>query len=266
MVKASLTLKPVRSYNDGLSVYFLTGEKYLYQTLFCIASLTKYSDEKFDFRLIDDGSFNEKLIKTISKLLPDSKIYLNADIENNLKKRLPENALEKILSKRKEYAHIRKLTDIHSLTDGGWKLVLDSDMLFWANPVEIINWLKHPTSPIYMIDCEEAYGYSPALMEALTGSEIPKLLNVGIFGINSEMINWESLVSWINKMEDKEGKTYFLEQALSAMIVADKKGLALNATAYVVNPAKQASAETKLHHYVSASKKQYYNKAWKKFI
>ncbi|RZK40079.1 MAG: glycosyl transferase [Pedobacter sp.] len=267
MIKASLELKPVISYPEGLPVYFLTGEKYLYQTLFCITSLTRNTDEKFNFILIDDGSFNNALIEKVHKLLPNAHIRFNADTEAYLKKIMPESAFKRIWEKRYTYPHIRKLTDVHVDNGKEWKLVLDSDMLFWSNPVELIEWLKKPTAPIHMIDCEESYGYSNALMEDLSGSAIPKLLNVGVLGVKSATINWNEIESWIEQLEKKEGKTYYLEQALSAMIVAKQKCIALPPAAYIVNPSqKELNEPSGLHHYVSTSKKEYFNLAWRKFF
>lgn len=264
---ASEKLKPVHSYQDGLQIYFLTGEKYLYQTLFCIASLTKHSEEKFNFILIDDGTFNEPLLETINRLLPNATIYLNSDIEANLSKLLPEQQFKKLRNKRSTYPHIRKLTDIHTLNRQEWKLVLDSDMLFYKNPEEIINWLKTPKTPIHMVDCEESYGYSSNLMETLAGAEIPELLNVGVIGLNSNTIDWNNIENWISILEKEEGETYFLEQAISAMIVAKENSIALSPIKYVVNPVEDNKMSPAcLHHYVSTSKKKYFNEAWKEFL
>lgn len=268
MINASSKLKPIKSYDDGLNVFFLTGKKYLYQTLFCISSLAKCSNEKFKFNLIDDSSFDDELIGLVSKLLPNAKIYLNEEMEQNIKKKVFGNNLEIILKKRKEYIHIRKLIDVHTLPDLDWKLIIDSDMLFWSEPKEMINWLKNPNSPIYMIDSEESYGYSSLLMEQLVRNKIPKLLNVGIFGFKSEMINWNEIVEWIKTLEEREGKSYFLEQAISAMMVGNKQCTILNPQQYIVNPSKHHVISRKgvLHHYVDFSKKTYFNDAWKSLM
>jgi len=267
MVKAAFNLKPVISYPNGLPLYFLTGEKYLYQTLFCITSLVSHSKERFNFILIDDGSFNNLLVQKINKLLPGATVHLNTDTETNLKKILPINRFKNLWNKRSVYPHIRKLTDIHTLPGPKWKLVLDSDMLFWDEPKMLINWLKNPVGATHMIDCEESYGYTPFLMQELAGATIPKLLNVGVLGIKSAIIDWNKIEHWIGQLEEKEGKTYFLEQALSAMIVANENCTVLDAAEYVVNPNETHwQVANCLHHYVSTSKKEYFNLAWKKFI
>jgi len=268
MKLASLQLPPVASYPTGLPVYFLTGEKFLYQTLFCIQSLSRYSTEKFKFILVDDGSLDDPLISRINIQLPGADIITKAIIEQNLDIHLPENKYPLLRKKRGEYAHIKKLTDIHTISIPGWKMVLDSDMLFFNDPVAIVDWLKNPSGPLHMVDCTESYGYSHSLMENLSGNKIPDKINVGAIGLNSATINWDKVEHWVKTMEQNEGRSYYLEQALSAMLLAGEESSVLNANEYIVNPDNEIIAHGKgvLHHYVDLSKKGYFNLAWRKVV
>lgn len=266
MAKMSQNLTPVQNYDDGLPVHFLTGKNYLYQTLFCIHSLTKVASEKFKFILVDDGSFDKAMIAQIEKQLPGSKIVTKKNIANNLDKYLPESTYPCLRQKRKIYPHLKKLTDIHTIPGDNWKLVMDSDMLFWKRPMEVISWYKNPTQPVYMLDCTESYGYSKQLMQELSGNPIPDLLNVGIIGQKSADIDWIKLENWIKTLEEKEGTSYYLEQALTAMLIGNKKSIILNADLYKVNPVIINDSTPVLHHYVDLSKKIYYTKAWKKVL
>ncbi len=266
MAKASVNLPPVTSHFDGLPVYFLTGKNYLYQTLFCIQSLSKFSDTKFNFTLVDDGSFDGRLIQQISRLLPGATIINAADIEKNLARFNIKESYPDLYAKRNIYPHLKKLTDIHTISGAEWKLVLDSDMLFWDCPTEMIKWLENPAMPIHMRDCVESYGYTQKLMELLSGDKIPELLNVGIIGLESTDINWAELDKWIKELERLEGTSYYLEQALSAMLVGSKTSVVLNEQQYVVNPEKMAGTGDILHHYVDLSKRIYFSEAWKKLL
>ena len=249
----------------GLPVYFLTGEKYIHQTLFCINSLLKVSKEKYHFFLVDDGTFNDAIIDLTAKKLPGATIVTTEQINENLANYLPPDKFPVLNFKRKTYPHIKKLMDIHTISPMGWKLVLDSDMLFWKEPTAINNWLKQPDRPIHMVDSEESYGYKTALMQEICGEIIPSLLNVGVIGLNSADLKWEKLEEWIQLLEEKEGTSYYLEQALTAMIVAATDAVVLNKNDYKVNPT-QLDLELEsniLHHYVDLSKAIYYKKAWK---
>ncbi|MGY4537050.1 hypothetical protein ACVW0P_001464 [Mucilaginibacter sp. UYNi724] len=268
MEKVSFNLPPVISVNDGLPVYFLTGQNYLYQTLFCIRSLVLVSKKKFRFVLVDDGSFDEALINRIKKQLPGANIITKELIALNLQNVLPIEKYPCLHHKRDVYPHIKKLTDIHTIPGSGWKLVLDSDMLFWHEPEELLNWLNNPLYPLHIIDCGEAYGYSKKLMEEVAGNTIKPLINVGAIGLNSDTIDWNDLERWVAALEHYEGTTYYLEQALSAMIIGEDNATELPAGRYIVNPdmATITAQNGVLHHYVDLSKEGYYKMAWKKLV
>lgn len=256
----SMDLPPVQSHADGLPIYFLTGKGYLYQTLYCIQSLVKHCDEKFRFILVDDGSFDNDLMNRMNRQLPGAIIVAQAEITDNLQSTLPENTYVYLNHKRKVYQHIKKLTDIHTIPGKPWKLVLDSDMLFWDEPTQLINWLKEPSQPLHMIDCNDSYGYSKQLMEYLCGCTIRPLINVGAIGLNSTAIDWNKVEFWVKELEEQEGKTYYLEQALSAMLIGAVGSTVLDSGQYIVNPVSDSLGI--LHHYVDLSKEIYFTKAW----
>ena len=265
MKKESLNLNGFSSDPQGLPLYFLTGKNYLYQTLFCIKSLVKVSDQRFKFILVDDGSFDDEIINRVSSQLPGVEIITAQMISQNLKKEIPNHLFPVLNKKRIVYPHIKKLTDIHTLPGQDWKMVLDSDMLFWKQPDDIINWLKMPEKPIYMQDCQQSYGYSTALMQELCKKKISPLINVGAIGLNSKTIDWQKLEIWVAHLEELEGSSYYLEQAITAMLIGDTASEQLNAQEYIVNPNEQ-KINTKigiLHHYVDLSKDGYFKKAWK---
>lgn len=263
MELAAWQLPAVTSFESGLPVYFLTGQKYAYQTLFCITSLQKVTSAQFNFILVDDGSFDDDLTKRIVQQLPGVSIIKASDIDVNLNKVLPEDKYPFLRAKRNIYPHLKKLTDVHTLPGHDWKLVLDSDMLFWKEPTKILQWLKTTDRPLHMLDCLESYGYSTSLMKDLCGHQIPELLNVGAIGLNSKNINWDDLERWAINLETAGGTSYYLEQALTAMLIAGQPATVLGANSYRVNPVELNDGSA-LHHYVDLSKKIYFGQAWKK--
>jgi hypothetical protein len=264
MAEAASKLPAVTSDPEGLTVYFLTGKNHLYQTLFCISSLIRHTaSEKFRFILVDDGSIDGATLKQIGMQLPGTEVVLQHNVAANLQDQLPASKYPHLNQKREIYPHLKKLTDIHTLSGNDWKLVLDADMLFWHRPDEIIDWLKNPTRPIHMIDCVQSYGYPTAMMRDLCGSDVPRLLNVGVIGMKSSSIHWQAVDEWIQLLEQKGGASYYLEQALTAMLIGEQACTVLDAEQYQVNPGT-GSDDAILHHYVDLSKKRYFTEDWKK--
>lgn len=250
----------------GFTVYFLTGKKYWYQTAFCLYSLQKNAGIPFHAVFVDDGSFDEELTRQMRKQFPSSVIRHRDEITRTLDAQLPATRYPLLRQKRLTYPHIRKLTDVHAGT-AGWKMVLDSDMLFFRQPGALENWLGKPERPFFLYDPCESYHYSPGLMAELSGHEVIPNLNVGAIGLLSESIDWDALERWIGVMEKQEGSSYFLEQALSAMIVAGHPIQLASATDYVVMPGQQETQRPSaaLHHYVADSKEWYFRYGWRNF-
>jgi len=265
MKEQSLALEPAYSESSGLPVYILTGKDFLYQTLFCIHSLLRVSTQHYRFILVDDGTFDKEFITQANRQLPGARLVHREEIEHYQQQHLPRSQFPRLHHKRLVYPHIKKLSDIHLIPEDAWKVTIDSDQLFFKNPVIFNQWIQNPTQPLYTLDCQQSYGYSTALMTELCGSAVPDLLNVGVIGLQSSSLQWESIEKWINELEQQEGTSYFLEQALSAMIIGSKTSTVLDRDQYIVNPTPQDIELRRgtLHHYVDLSKEGYFKYAWK---
>ncbi len=252
---------------ETLEIHFLTGKKFWYQTCFCAYSMSQHSDNLLRPVIYDDGSLEKKYQDEILRIFPNAKIILKTEIEENIDTYLPQNKFPYLRERRSNYPNIRKLTDIH-VGSQGWKLVLDSDMLFFQPPSVLLNWLKYPRQPCYMVDIDSSYGYSRNLMTTLAQEEIPERVNVGICGLKSEDIDWEKLEYWCKTMIEQQGTSYYQEQALVAMLIADKSCVITPAEEYIVMPCREEVIQPKavLHHYVADSKPWYFRHAWKHII
>lgn len=250
-----------------LEVYFLTGARFWYQTCFCMYSLMQQTSLPLRPILYDDGTLQSRHIRAIQRIFPNAIIISIAEINDHLDQVLPAQQFPTLRSRRLEYPHLRKLTDIHSGSQG-WKLVLDSDMLFFRPPTLLLEWLQSPQSPCHMIDVETAYGYSAELMQELAQVPIPERINVGICGLNSEAIDWHELEYWCKTLMEREGTHYYQEQALIAMLMARQFSTVAPHQTYVVMPEYQEilHPEAILHHYVSVSKSGYFRDAWRHIV
>lgn len=255
----SIKVQTPKNSLQSLKVCLLTGEKYWHQTIFCALSLQKVTDHPIHFTFYDDGSFTKESICKYRTQIPNSTFITKAEITDKLSHYLPVSKYPYLNHKREVYKHIRKLTDIHA-GNTGWHLVLDSDMLFWKKPTEVIEWLKNPTKPFYILDVSNAYGYPLQEMEKLCHTTLPQKMNVGLVGLKSEDIDFDLLEQWAKILETNFGKSYYLEQALTAMLVGDLECKIASPQEYIVYPS-QKQVENKvgtLHHYVDVSKKWYF--------
>lgn len=249
---------------NSATVCFLTGAKFWYQTAFCAHSLLAQTGRPLHIAVVDDGTLSQEHAAALARVIPGLEVIWAADIQQRLDEHLPTSAFPILRQRRLVYPHLRKLTDVHA-GGIGWKLVLDSDMLFHNRPNFLLDWLESPNRPCHMLDVENAYGYSPGLMTELAGASIPDKLNVGICGLRSEEIDWQRLEYWCGAMLEREGSHYLQEQALTAMLLAGRPRDEAPAKDYVVRPTRTESLRptTILHHYVAESKAWYFRFGWR---
>ncbi len=245
-------------------ICFLTGKKYWYQTAFCAWSLAQQSSREFAPVLIDDGSFDSPLRTECGRLFPAAIFLGGAELNDRLEMHLPAARFPTLRAQRRTYLHLRKLTDAH-VGRRGWRLVLDSDMLFFRRPDALLSWIDAPTRPLHMVDVQDAYGYPAATLAELAGRPIPSFVNVGICGLRSEAIDWEKLEWWCAQLLARHGTSYYLEQALVALLLAGADPIALSAADYRLLPSEAECREptAALHHYVAESKRGFFRHAWR---
>ncbi|MDD2808218.1 hypothetical protein [Rhodoferax sp.] len=269
MEKAAGTLPCVEFPGPSLEIWYLTGNKFWYQTAFCAWSLAKYSKRNIALRLVDDGTLKGWQINHMRRIFSDVVVLTSSSCDTAMDKLLPEKKFPKLRSLRRVYPHIRKLTDVH-VGSTGHKLVMDSDMLFFACPQPLLDWLAsdQPTGPVYMMDVVESYGFPRDALEELVGVTLPQRVNVGICGLQSDLMDWEEIEGWCENLQSRFGNSYYLEQALVAMLVARQTGLQVPEDDYIVLP-NRLQVKNKsgiLQHYVAESKKHYFKFGWQSVI
>ncbi len=267
MIAAARDLRPLSPPPvSAPEVFLLTGQRFWYQSAFCVYTLARRLGPLRPV-FIDDGSFDDALAGEAQRLFPGSRVERAADIETRLDASLPSAKFPTLRSQRRSYIHLRKLTDVHAGLQGS-RLVLDSDMLFFRSPDALRAWFAAPDRPIHMLDVHDAYGYPAATLAELAGRAVPSCVNVGICGFRSDTIDWEKLESWAARLIARHGTSYYLEQALVALLLADAEPLRLPRADYLLLPdiAECLRPTAALHHYVDLSKRGYLRHAWKQVL
>lgn len=248
---------------EAPDIFFLTGSAFWYQTAFCAYSLVAHAQAPLRVVVVDDGTLAQNQTAELQRIFPGLRLIGSAEVDRRLDAHLPIEHYPNLRRRRIVYPHLRKLTDIHA-GGTGWKLVLDSDMLFCRYPRFLLEWLKAPERPCHMTDVEDSYGYSSSLMTDLAGAPIPPRVNVGICGLRSEDIDWKQLETWCGVMLEREGSHYLQEQALVAMLLAKKSRSVAPPDEYVVRPTRAESEHpaATLYHFVAESKSWYFRFGW----
>lgn len=247
-----------------VELHLLTGRRFWYQTAFCLWSFARHATRPLAPIIYDDGSLTEGYRAPLQRLFPSTRFVAQRETIARLDEYLPTSRFPVLRERWLNYPNIRKLTDPH-LGRTGWKLVIDSDLLFFRRPNFVLNWTDTPARPLHAVDCETSYGYERALLDSLAGAPLADLVNVGLTGLEGAQIDWEKLEHWTRMLHKQGGTSYYLEQALIAMMVAGRDCAVAPAHDYLTLPVLPEARDCRavMHHYVAHSKRWYFQDNWK---
>ena len=148
MKKAAMNITPVSLAKDHLlEVNYLTGAKYWHQTIFCAQSLARVLQGNVKINIYSDGTLNQTHEAFIERAIPGIVFIIEEGVNEYLERFLPVSQFPTLHYLRKWHPFFRRLIDIHSDTE--WAVHLDSDMLFFDRPQQIIEAYQNKTA-IYM--------------------------------------------------------------------------------------------------------------------
>jgi hypothetical protein len=250
-----------------IEVHVLTGNKFWYQTAFCLWSLAKASGREVWPVVHDDGSLRREQAVQLQHIFPGTRIEWIAEAEAKLDRLLPESRYPSLRRRRRELPLIKKITDVH-LGAEGWTLFMDADLLFFRRPDYLLNWWDRPTQPLTSVDAEYAYGYSLELLEELAGAKVRPLINTGLSGHRSDAMDWDKMEYWCRTLIERAGTHYYQEQALIALHVAGQECAVLPPEDYITLPVSPEALDCKavMHHYVAGSKPWYFRRNWRMIL
>ena len=266
MEKAAHRLPPLKGAGPAITLHLLTGRKFWYQTAFCLHSFARTSGRALQPVVYDDGTLDGEVEGWLRRLFPEIVVISRSQAVQRLDSILPAEKYPYLRERWQNYPNIRKLIDPH-IGSSGWKLVIDSDLLFFHQPTFLTAWADAPSNPLHAVDVMTSYGYSPALLEGLAGHRLAEKVNVGLCGLESSSLDWDTLESWTRSLTQAEGTSYYLEQALVAMLVAGKHCSIAPAGEYITlpQPPEATDCGAIMHHYVANSKRWYFQHNWRRF-
>jgi len=261
---ASLPAPRIANGAPAVELSLLTGRNYWDQAAFCLWSFATAAERPVHAVVYDDGTLDDEGVAALRRVTSQLRVVRREATLAKLDQHLPRERFPFLRGRWEVYPHIRKLTDPH-VGSTGWKLVVDSDLLFFRRPQFVLDWLDAPDRPLHAVDCEESYGYPRAQLEALCGARLPDLCNVGLTGLQSESLDWDELERWCAALTERGRSSYYLEQGLVAMLASRQTCAVAPAADYVTlpRPPEDLACSAVMHHYVAQSKRAYFRSNWR---
>lgn len=248
---AALPPPPIPA-GEPVRMHYLTGKRYVPLTSIALISAQQSMGRPVHPVLFDDGSLDARDIATFQRLFPAAQIVREPQITTTLDRVLPADRFPFLRKIRLGYIHLRKLTDIQT-AGPEWRLVLDSDIFFFHPPTELLQLMQQRTA-FFMRDCMQSYGAPLPTLEALAGAPVFPQVNVGICHLNAAAIDWEFVEHCTRVLLFRHGFSYYLEQALTAILMGQARARPLSEDYLVYpTPAQAVAGKHTALHYVDRS-------------
>ena len=256
---------PTAANAEPLTLHLLIGARFLAEACLVSHSLAWAAGRPVEPRFYDDGTLTADDTALLRAKLPRAHFVMIDEIEARVAERLPESRYPCLRRLRPAYPHLRKLTDLHQFP-GEWKLVSDADVLFFNRPKELLAHLAAPRAT-HMVDIQPAYGVPKDILDRLAGRPVHPQANVGLTHLRSSGVDWDFVEHCAATILATHGFSYYLEQALMAVLLARAEAVPLGPD-YVVYPdvATARAARSAALHYVDDSRSYYYDFAWRQVL
>jgi hypothetical protein len=230
LMQIALSHPPIEVSPDASrSVHTLLGTKGLPDAIFGLQCLLPHLPMSVSLVLHEDGSFTTEQIRLLQRQFPGCTIITRPEATRVVIGELEARRLTHCADFRRRSIMGLKLFDLQHFAAGRRALYLDTDILFYSRPDEIIAAFEEPDDVFvgrYNEDVGVYYSWTPEQVLSAVGVTYPRRpVNAGMVLIQKQRLDWERYEACF----ELPGRTFWDEQTLWAVEFGATGGTALAA-------------------------------------
>jgi hypothetical protein len=247
----------------SVPVHILTGEKDWQLCTWMLASFFHYTEHTWNIVIHDDGTLTEEIRRDLAAMFKTARIIPRAQADATL------DAVLKPLPFAYEYRGMHplalKIFDMAYYCEAPRFIMLDSDVLFFNHPREIMDWAGSGANECWFNeDNEEASLLSEKdALEDLSVKLWPRV-NSGIALITKEAIDFEFCDRVLGETSILKGQLWRVEQTLFAVCASRHGKGGLLPKTYEVSLNKHAAEDCIARHYVGPVRARFFGEGMKR--
>jgi hypothetical protein len=245
-------------------VHVLTGGKDWRLSAWMLASLFHYSEVAWPVVIHDDGTLSEEARKGLAGLFEGARIIPRAEADSEMAKVL--RAYPFCADYRASHPLALKIFDMAHFARDERFMVVDSDVLFFARPGEIVDWATGPNTRAcwFNEDVQEA-----ALLTAEEAREdldikLWSRVNSGLCLIHKPAIDYDLCDRALALTSVLSGQIWRIEQTLFALCASQAGRGGLLPPTYEVSLKRRASPGIIARHYVGKVRDRFFGEGLKR--
>lgn len=259
-----LDTAPIANTTDTTcEIHVLTYEKDWLNLIWTLKTFYYYSDRRYALCIHDDGTLTAEHRATLHHHFPSARMIERPDADARVLTEL--KPYPRCLEFRQTNHLAPKVFDFASYLESDRMLLLDSDILFFDEPTELLNRIEDPDYLLNAVngDVNSSYTVDPSVVQAQCGFEMVERFNSGLGLIHKASMN----LNWIEEflaLPDIIGHFWRIEQTLYALF-SSKFGTELLPASYDVHLEGGINGAPS-RHYVGAIRHLMYGEGIKRLV
>lgn len=245
-------------------VHVLTGKDDWQLAAWMLASFFHFTESSWTVVVHDDGTLPKEGRTTLESLFETSAFISRADADAAMNRAL--RAYPFCQEYRGRHPLGLKIFDMAHFEKGERFIVLDSDLLFFARPAEIIDWVQDPARKEcwFNADVQDSSNVTAGEAREELNVRLWPRVNSGLGLIYRPAIDLDFCDRVLATTSISRGKEWRIEQTLFALCASRIGKGGLLPAGYEVSLKRRASAEAISRHYVGAVRDRFFAEGLKR--
>lgn len=238
-------------------VHVLTGKQDWQLAAWMLASWFHFTGLNWKVVLHEDGTLPGEAANLFQRVFPGITLINSANANQTIQHALSQYPL--CLKYRFEHPLARKIFDVPFFSDSKRLILLDSDLLFFTRPNEILHWVGQENQECWFNeDASESSFVSKEEAKEKLGVNLWPRVNSGLCLLWKEAIDWEFCERCLKETSILKGRIWRVEQTLFALCASRQNQGGLLPSTYEVSLSNLARDGAVARHYVGAVRDRFF--------
>jgi hypothetical protein len=202
---------------EGLGIHMLVSERTIHAGMLAAASFELRSGRRWKWFVHGDGTVTDEQSAALRKTLPDVRYIPRGEADARAAEFLSEHP--RCLANRSRHNLFLKFLDVAAFATQPRLIVLDSDVIFFRRPEDILDWVDTKSDECrYNEDTREKFCIPRGEIEAELPVRLPPRFNSGLVLMPGSAFDLHLAEKLLTAFEDRAHAPQFFEQTLYALM------------------------------------------------
>lgn len=236
-----------------ISVHMLVSSKTWKMGLMAAYSFEFFTGKRWQFVIHEDGSIDEITQQRIRDGFPGCRVIQRSEANKVVTERLKNHPI--CLRNRSQHNLFLKFFDSPAFASNERFVILDSDLLFYRKPTEILRWVESGTTECWFNqDLKEGYSSPGSEIEKKLNLQLWDRVNSGLCLLHQSAFSLDLSERFLAECEAAARKPGLLEQTLFAVNASAFNRGGMLSEQYEISERQFRRPDAVCRHYLSTNK------------